>query len=140
MKMRFLMALIVAMITVNAVAQNNNRQQTREYPSKDMISELKLSTDQVTALKEADTKFQTSLRSQANQSDRTKMMDAMKKARMERLADIKRTITDHDQYMSFLEYEYINPSMSGMPFGNRQGNNQRPRNNNNANADFGFED
>lgn len=128
MKMRFLMALLVAIITVGAAAQSR-QQQTREFPTKEMISELKLSAEQITALKEVNTKFQSAMSGLRNQSDRTKMAETMKKARTERLAGIKKAFENQDQYVSFLEYESINP-MSGMGMGgNRQGNQpQRPRN------------
>lgn len=140
MKMKFMMALLVAMITVSATAQSRQRQ-NREFPAKEMISELKLSTEQVTALKEVDTKFQTAMRELRNQNDRTKMMEAMKAARTARLAGVKKALNNPEQYLAFLEYESINP-MSGMGMGmggNRQGNQsgQRSRNNMGGGENFG---
>lgn len=140
MKIKCMLALFVAFITLSVSAQQDRSQrQRRTFPSNELIIQLKLTDGQVSALKENEKKFETAMQElRKKNNDRTKMAEAMKKVRTERLEAAKKEL-DAAQYVSFLEYESIN-SMSGMMGGQRQPNQggQRARNNNfGGGNDFG---
>lgn len=139
MKTKLMMVLLMTVFTLGATAQNRQQREKKEFPSKELITQLSLNDEQVTALKENETKYETALKElRNNRNDREKMLKNLKAIRTERLAGIKK-ILNAEQYVSYLEYEVINPA-GGMMMGSRNGNQngQRPpRNNFGGNDNFG---
>lgn len=138
MKLKFILSMLAMTVALGSTAQNRERAQ-REYPSKEMIETVKLTAEQVSALKENE-KIYTETMSQlrSKRDDRDKMAENLKAARALRLYGIKK-ILPTEQYVNYLEYEIINPAMPSMMPGNRPRTSQRSSNNfggNGGNNDF----
>jgi len=134
MKTKIFLTLLCAMMTFGASAQESQQRQKQEYPAKELISSVKLSDEQVAALQANETTYQKELvAAMKNRGDREKVQEAIKLARSTRLLGIKSIMKDNAQYVTYLEYEILNPSMGR---GIRM-NGTRQRNNNNRGGDFG---
>ncbi|MBP8777723.1 MAG: hypothetical protein KBH23_07040 [Bacteroidaceae bacterium] len=134
MKTKILLTLLCAVMAFGANAQESEQRQKQEYPAKELIASAKLSDEQVAALKANEATYQKSIvDAMKDREDRAKMQEAIKLARTTRLLGIRSIIKDDVQYVTYLEYEILNPSIGG---GMRM-NSGRQRSNNNGGGNNG---
>ncbi|MGI6218764.1 MAG: hypothetical protein ACOYJE_02720 [Bacteroidaceae bacterium] len=134
MKKFFLFAFLTIFCTgLSLSAQNRRQRPERVYPSEDLIKQAQLTDDQVSALKQNEESYQATLKEllSSKKVDRDSIQARMQTARKARLEGVKKVLSS-DQYVSYLEYEVLNPAAGG----NFPARREAPRRNNDG-GDFG---
>jgi hypothetical protein len=137
MKKFFILAsmAMLSVCTFAATAQNEQRKD-RDFPAAQLVKELNLTDQQVADLKQGEANLREEMKKmreeqKENKQDMKENIDKMKQARLE----VFKKVLNPDQYIKFLEIEYIKADRRMMPrpqmnmggFGNGNGNNNGPQ-------------
>jgi len=119
-KLFILLAIVLMGVCSSLQAQPGGGRKAPEFPSKEMIKELKLTDDQIANLKKGDAELRTQMKATWEKKDvsREEMKEAMKKMRTARNEMVKKNLTP-EQYNSYLELEKKNAKNGHRPQGPR---------------------
>jgi len=126
-KLFMLLAIVLMGLSSTLQAQPGKGRKAPDFPSKQMIEELKLTDDQVANLKKGDTELRTQMQATWEKKDvsREEMKEAMGKMREARNEMVKKNLTP-EQYTKYIELEKKNPRNGREPQGDRP-NDERPQ-------------
>ncbi len=112
MKKVFLMLfLAVCCTTVSVSAQGRRGRAKADYPSKELIAQVKLTDEQVAALKENEEAYQKALKELPTKGIERDSLQTLRRTVQEaRLEGIRKALPDVEQYVDYLEYELLHPS------------------------------
>jgi Spy/CpxP family protein refolding chaperone len=121
-KLFMILAIVLMGLSSTLQAQPGRGRKAPEFPSKQMIKELKLTDDQVANLKKGDTELRTQMQATWEKKDvsREEMREAMGKMIEARNEIVKKNLTP-EQYTKYVELEKKNPRNGRGPQGGRPG-------------------
>lgn len=123
-KLFMMLAIVLMGVCSSMHAQSGNGRRVQEFPSKQMIQELKLTDEQVANLKKGNEELRAQMEAARQNKDvsREERRATMEKMRAARNEMVKKNLTE-EQYKAYLELEKKNANnrrqMNGDPQGPR---------------------